>query len=100
MSDEKVYIGTGKILAGKNGYDDRLETAISPEDLEKLLGWCNTTGRWARITWQKRKEPSKNGATHYGVQNTWVPQAAAQPAAPVANDTAALPGAKDDPLPF
>ena len=98
MNTDKVYIGTGKILAGKNGYEDRLETSISPEDLEKLAAWCRLTGRWARITWPKRKKPSKNGATHYGVQNTWVQQESAQPAAqaPTGTPTAET----SDPLPF
>ena len=98
MSTEKVYIGTGKIIAGKNGYEDRLETAISLEDVEKLAAWCRRTGRWARITWPKRKVPSKNGATHYGIQNTWVPQESAQPAA---HAPACMPPAEtSDPIPF
>jgi hypothetical protein len=92
---EKVYIGTGKVLAGKNGFEDRLKTSISADDLRKLLEWAEQHNGWATVVWQKRKEPSKNGATHYGVMDTWVPQshghASAQPAAQPASD---------DPMPF
>jgi hypothetical protein len=79
---EKVYIGTGKVLQGKTGYKDRFETAISPDDLRKLLAWSGKTGRWVRITWSERKEPSKNGATHYGVLNEWERSQHDKPAAP------------------
>jgi hypothetical protein len=80
MSD-KTYIGTGKILQGKNGYEDRLKTSISADDLRKLLAWAEQHNGWATVLWQKRKEPSKTGATHYGVMDTWVPQSQGQPAA-------------------
>jgi hypothetical protein len=100
VSTDKVYIGTGKIIAGKNGYDDRLKTSVTTEDLRKLLAWAEAHNGWAAVLWQKRKEPSKNGATHYGVMDTWEPegQRAAQPAAtaPTGTPTAET----SDPLPF
>ena len=80
MNTDKVYIGTGKVLAGKNGYEARLKTSIPTDDLRKLLAWAEAHNGWASILWQKRKEPSKTGATHYGVMDTWVPQESAQPA--------------------
>lgn len=86
---EKTYIGTAKVLQGKNGYEDRLKTSISADDLRKLLAWAEQHNGWAAVLWQKRKEPSKTGATHYGVLDTWVPQSsggqATQPAASTAD---------------
>lgn len=94
---EKTYIGTGKVLEGKNGYESRLKTSINADDLRKLLAWAEQHNGWCAILWQKRKEPSKTGATHYGVMDTWVPQSsvgqAAQPPAQPATDSA-------DQLPF
>jgi hypothetical protein len=99
MSTEKTYIGTGKILAGKNGYEDRLKTSISADDLRKLLAWAEQHNGWAAILWQKRKEPSKTGATHYGVLDTWVPQSQGQPAAQPAN-VSSTPPLDENGLPF
>jgi hypothetical protein len=97
---EKVYIGTGKLLQGKNGYKDRLETAISPDDLRKLLAWSEKTGRWVRITWSERKEPSKNGATHYGVLNEWAPKSSSQEDRPVAPKQQAQQADESETMPF
>ncbi len=96
MSTEKTYIGTAKVLQGKNGYEDRLKTSISADDLRKLLAWAEAHNGWAAVLWQKRKEPSKTGATHYGVMDTWVPQSQCQPA----NASAAQPASDNEAMPF
>ena len=95
MSDEKVYIGTGKVLAGKNGYEARLKTSIHVDDLRKLLEWAEAHNDWCAILWQKRKEPSKTGATHYGVMDTWVPDAPKS-----STPTGTPPAETNDPMPF
>ena len=94
MSD-KIYIGTAKVLQGKNGYEDRLKTSISADDLRKLLAWAEQHNGWASILWQKRKEQSKTGATHYGVMDTWVPQSQSQASTQPPARTAT-----DEPMPF
>lgn len=93
---EKVYIGSGKVLVSTKGYEDRFETSFSPDDLRKLLAWSEKTGRWAKVVWSKRKVQGKSGSTHYGVQDTWVPQEGARvDKSSVSAATASIPDEED-----
>lgn len=69
---EKIYCGTGKVLAGKDGMPDRLKLSFGPNDLEALRANVNEKG-WVSIVVAKRREPSASGQTHYGVVDTWRP---------------------------
>jgi hypothetical protein len=110
MSDEKIYIGTGKILAGKNGYADRLKLSFPADDLRKMLEWAEGQGGrgWCNVIVAERKSASKTGMTHYCTLDTWQPaanrqdaQQAAQPPAGVVSGQAGWEtGVDGDQMPF
>ena len=72
---EKVYIGSGKIATTKFG--DIFKLSFWPKDFETMEKSKNEGG-WINIDIQKRKEADKYGNTHYGLLNTWKPEARTQ----------------------
>jgi hypothetical protein len=102
MSDEKIYFGTGKIVAGKNGYADRLAMSFPIDDIHKMLARAEGEGKgWCKIIMAERKTPSKTGQTHYATIDTWVPtQQAAQPAAQPSNTPAEQSAVDSGEIPF
>ena len=69
MSDEKVYVGNGKVI--KTQYGDLTKLSLTADDVEKLQG-CLDNG-WVNVVIKERREPSATGFTHYLEVDTWKP---------------------------
>jgi len=76
--NEKIYCGAAKEIDGK--YGKQLKLAFGPKDLEALAAHRNERG-WVNVWLHRRKEVGKNGETHYGVIDTWQPNAQSGPGA-------------------
>ena len=70
MSEEKKYVGTGKVITGKFG--NFLKFSLKKEDLDKLYDALDNG--WVNMVIQQRKEPSDKGQTHYGYIDEWKPE--------------------------
>jgi len=101
MSDEKVYVGNGKVI--KTQYGDLTKLSLTADDVEKLQG--NLDNGWVNVVIKERREPSATGFTHYLEVDTWKPTprdgddapAAKKEEKPAANNVAEM--APED-LPF
>ena len=73
MSEQKTYLGTGKIQTFDNG-GSKIKWACLIEELEKAIQLQKASGEtWIRIDICERREPSDKGQTHYGLLDTWKP---------------------------
>lgn len=73
MSEEKIYVGSGKEITFKDG-GSIIKINISPDDLVKLNN-AKSKGGWVNLELHKRKAPSEKGQTHYLCVDTWKPEA-------------------------
>lgn len=69
MSD-KIYVGTGKAI--QTQYGELLKISLTEDDVETLKE--NFSNGWVNLNVNKRREPSKKGATHYLVIDDWKPE--------------------------
>lgn len=69
MSDEKIYVGNGKVI--KTQYGDLTKISLTAEDVEKLQQ--NLDNGWVNVVLKERREPSATGFTHYLEVDTWKP---------------------------
>ena len=73
MSEQKTYIGSGKIRTFDNG-GSIIKWSSPIDELEKAIAIQRAQGEtWININICERKEPSEKGMTHYGVLDTWKP---------------------------
>ena len=75
MSNEKIYVGNGKVMTGNFGQFHKL--SFSAKDIQTLQNNLNEKG-YVNIVLNERQTPSQYGATHSMVIDTWQPPAQQQ----------------------
>ena len=78
MSEEKVYVGNGKVI--KTQYGDLTKLSLTADDVEKLQN--SLDNGWVNVVIKERREPSATGFTHYLEVDTWKPTPREDGAAP------------------
>ena len=102
MSEQKTYVGNGKIKTFDNG-GSQIRWSCTIEELEKAIAMRKAEGEtWININICERREPSDKGMTHYGVLDTWKPtqQGSAPQQSPQVNQVNNAPDDFDQDIPF